>query len=78
MNIIRHHFSGQNKRRLFSQIMIELVDGEHKTETELNLHETKTKKVIFTSVCFKFLSFFQANLITVPFPPHRQVLSIIP
>ena len=75
MNIIHHHFFEQNKRRLFSQIMIELVDSEQKTETELNL--PKKKKLIFTSVCFKFLSFLQVNLILVPFPPQRQVLSII-
>ena len=74
MNITQHHFSGQNN--LFSQIMIELVDSEQETETELNFPEKKPNKLIFTSVCFKFLSFFRANLILVPFPPHRQVLSI--
>ena len=71
-------FRAKQTKLSFSQIMIELVYSEQETETELNLPETNTKKVIFTSESFKFLPFFQANLILVPFPPHRQVLSIIP
>ena len=44
----QHHFSGQNN--LFSQIMIELVDGEQGTETELNLPEKNQQTNLYLGV----------------------------